>query len=94
VICSDSTPDLAASASAHSAYPLLDDLQWADDASAVLLADVVRQLRGTPMLVFATCRDSAAPGEARSGFLQGLSADANTERAICALPKRRPFGLA
>ena len=69
----------------HAAGPsglvlVLDDLQWADDASAVLLADVVRQLRGTPMLVFATYRDSAAPGEAGSGLLQSLSADANTER--------------
>jgi DNA-binding CsgD family transcriptional regulator len=68
---------------------VLDDLQWADDASAVLLADVVRQLRGTPMLVFATCRDSAAPGEAGSGLLQGLSADANTERVdLHGLPAR------
>jgi DNA-binding CsgD family transcriptional regulator len=60
---------------------VLDDLQWADDASAVLLADVVRQLRGTRILVFATCRDSAAPGEASGGILPRLSADANTERA-------------
>ncbi len=59
---------------------VLDDLQWADDASAVLLADVVRQLRGTRILVFATCRDSAAPGEASGGILPRLSADANTER--------------
>ena len=30
---------------------VLDDLQWADEASAVLLADVVRQLRGTAGVV-------------------------------------------
>ena len=59
---------------------VLDDLQWADEASAALLIDVVRQLRGTPILVFATYRDSAASGEVSSGLLQSLSADANTER--------------
>ena len=37
---------------------VLDDLQWADEASQVLLADVVRQLRGTRILLFATCRDT------------------------------------
>jgi DNA-binding CsgD family transcriptional regulator len=58
---------------------VLDDLQWADEASAVLLADVVRQLRGTRLLVFATYRDAAA-GEASAGILLRLSADANTDR--------------
>ncbi|HEY6294736.1 MAG TPA: AAA family ATPase [Streptosporangiaceae bacterium] len=58
---------------------VLDDLQWADEASAALLTDVVRQLRGTPILVFATYRDPAAD-EVSSGLLQILSADANTER--------------
>jgi predicted ATPase len=66
---------------------VLDDLQWADDASAVLLADVVRQLRGTRILVVATCRDPAAPGEAGGGILPRLSADANSERVdLCGLP--------
>src|ERR1700722_10316004 len=60
---------------------VLDDLQWADEASAVLLADVVRQLRGTLILVFATYRDSAASDDDTSaGLLLRLSADANTER--------------
>ena len=59
---------------------VLDDLQWADEASAVLLADVVRQLRGTRILVFATCRDSPAPGDTNGGILPRLSANANTER--------------
>jgi DNA-binding CsgD family transcriptional regulator/tetratricopeptide (TPR) repeat protein len=59
---------------------VLDDLQWADEASAVLLADVVGQLRGTSILVFATYRDSAASGEVSAGLLPRLSADANTER--------------
>jgi DNA-binding CsgD family transcriptional regulator len=56
---------------------VLDDLQWADEASGVLLTDVVRQLRGEPILVLATYRDSA-PGE--GDLLLSLSADANTER--------------
>jgi DNA-binding CsgD family transcriptional regulator/tetratricopeptide (TPR) repeat protein len=59
---------------------VLDDLQWADEASAVLLADVVRQLRGTHILVFATYRESAAPGDTSPGLLPRLSADANTDR--------------
>jgi DNA-binding CsgD family transcriptional regulator len=60
---------------------VLDDLQWADEASAVLLADVVRQLRGTLILVLATYRESAASGDDTSaGLLPRLSADANTER--------------
>jgi DNA-binding CsgD family transcriptional regulator/tetratricopeptide (TPR) repeat protein len=58
---------------------VLDDLQWADEASAALLTDVVRQLRGTPILVIATYRGSGAD-EVSSGLLQSLSADANTER--------------
>src|SRR6202030_1725040 len=59
---------------------VLDDLQWADEASAVLLADVVRQLRGTLILVLATYRESAASGDTSAGLLLRLSANANTER--------------
>jgi DNA-binding CsgD family transcriptional regulator len=60
---------------------VLDDLQWADEASAVLLADVVRQLRGTLILVLATYRESAAAsGDTSAGLLPRLSADAHTER--------------
>ncbi len=59
---------------------VLDDLQWADEASAVLLADVARQLRGTPILVFATYRDPVASGDASAGLPARLSADADTER--------------
>jgi DNA-binding CsgD family transcriptional regulator/tetratricopeptide (TPR) repeat protein len=54
---------------------VLDDLQWADEASGALLAEVVRQLRGTRILAFATYRDSAP-----EGLLPRLSAEANTER--------------
>jgi len=56
---------------------VLDDLQWADEASAVLLTGLVSQLRGTPILVFATYRE---PGDGGAGLLPRLSADASTER--------------
>jgi hypothetical protein len=65
---------LAQAASRRGLVLVLDDLQWADEASAVLLVEVVRQLRGTRILAFATYRDS--PG----GILAGLSAEVNTER--------------
>jgi AAA ATPase domain len=54
---------------------VLDDLQWADEASGALLAEVVRQLRGTRILAFATYRDSGS-----AGLLPRLSAEANAER--------------
>ena len=56
---------------------VLDDLQWADEASVVLLADLVRQLRGTRMLVFASYRALPGPGDET---LLRLSAEANAER--------------
>ncbi len=56
---------------------VFDDLQWADEASAVLLADLVRQLRGTRILVLASYR--AAPGPGDETLLR-LSAEANAER--------------
>ena len=59
---------------------VLDDLQWADEASAALLADIVRQLRGTLILVLATYRDPVAPDDDTGAGLLRLSADANTER--------------
>ena len=77
---------LAQAARPNGLLLVLDDLQWADEASAVLLADVVRQLRGTPILVLATYRESAtfgesaASGDTSAGLLPRLSADANTER--------------
>jgi len=71
---------LAQAARPNGLLLVLDDLQWADEASAVLLADVVRQLRGTHILVLATYRESAASGDTSAGLLPRLSADANTER--------------
>jgi DNA-binding CsgD family transcriptional regulator len=70
---------LARAARPNGLLLVLDDLQWADEASAVLLADVVRQLRGTLILVLATYRESAS-GDTSAGPLSRLSADANTER--------------
>jgi DNA-binding CsgD family transcriptional regulator/tetratricopeptide (TPR) repeat protein len=71
---------LAQAARPNGLLLVLDDLQWADEASAALLADVVRQLRGTLILVLATYRGPAASGDTSGGLLPRLSADANTER--------------
>jgi hypothetical protein len=56
---------------------VLDDLQWADEASAVLLTDLVRHLGGTRILVFASYRTSPTSAEE---ILVRLSAEANVER--------------
>ncbi len=40
---------------------VLDDLQWADSSSCELLAYLVRQLRGYPILIAGTCRDIELP---------------------------------
>ena len=56
---------------------VLDDLHWADEASAVLLTDLVRHLDGTRLLVFAAYR--ASPTSADETLLR-LSAEANAER--------------
>jgi predicted ATPase/DNA-binding SARP family transcriptional activator len=40
---------------------VLDDLQWADNSSCELLAYLVRQLRGHPVLIAGTCRDLEVP---------------------------------
>ncbi len=40
---------------------VLDDIQWADEPSLLLLAHLVRQLRGVRMLILATCREPARP---------------------------------
>ena len=67
----------------------LDDLQWADEASTVLLADVARQLRGTRILIFATSRTAsesddelpivAADSDVQRMNLTGLPRDAVSE---------------
>ncbi len=40
---------------------VLDDLQWADSSSCELLAYLVRQLRGYPILIAGNCRDIELP---------------------------------
>src|SRR5664279_1377324 len=78
---------------------ILDDLQWADEASSVLLADVARQLRGTRILIFATSRtvgDSdelpivAADSDVQRVNLTGLPPDAVSEllSGLSAAPDR------
>src|SRR3984957_17646129 len=65
---------LAQAARASGLLLVLDALRWAVEAAAVLLADVVRQLRGTLILVLATYRESAASGDTSLGPLPRLSA--------------------
>ena len=61
---------------------VLDDIQWADEPSLLLLlAHLVRQLRGVRMLILATCREPAPPGDRGGELIRMLPADANTERA-------------
>jgi predicted ATPase len=40
---------------------VLDDIQWADESSLLLLTHLVRQLHGVRMLILAACRESARP---------------------------------
>ena len=40
---------------------MLDDLQWADTSSCELLAYLVRQLRGLPVMIVGTCREIELP---------------------------------
>ncbi|MBV9281996.1 MAG: AAA family ATPase, partial [Chloroflexi bacterium] len=47
---------------------LLDDLQWADEASLDLLQLLARQTRGDRVLLLATYRDAEAPGSAPDGY--------------------------
>jgi DNA-binding CsgD family transcriptional regulator len=61
---------------------VLDDIQWADEPSLLLLAHLVRQLRGVRMLILATCREPAPSGDGSGELIRMLAADANTERAV------------
>ena len=42
-------------------FIVLDDLQWADTSSCELLAYIVRQLRGLPVMIVGTCREIELP---------------------------------
>ena len=61
---------------------LLDDLQWADDASLDLLGYLVRRLRGQPLVVVATWRGEEVP---RGHRLRRLLAEAQRAEAATAL---------
>ena len=56
---------------------VLDDLQWADEPSLLLLGHLVRQLAAMPVAVIATWR---VPGETASPTIQALAADSATDR--------------
>jgi predicted ATPase/DNA-binding SARP family transcriptional activator len=57
---------------------VLDDLQWADNSSVEMLAYLVRHLRGHPILVAGTCRDSNLP---ERHALRALLRDLQREQA-------------
>jgi DNA-binding CsgD family transcriptional regulator len=59
---------------------VLDDVQWADEASTAFLVDLGRQLRGARIFVLATYRDPSSGNETGRAALLPLSADAGTER--------------
>jgi DNA-binding CsgD family transcriptional regulator len=61
---------------------VLDDIQWADEPSLLLLANLVRQVRGVRMLILATCREPVPPGDRSGELIRELSADAHTERTV------------
>jgi DNA-binding CsgD family transcriptional regulator len=71
---------LARSAEPAGLLLVLDDVQWADEPSLLLLDHLVRQLRGTRMLIMVTCREPASPGDRSSEKIRLLAADASTER--------------
>ena len=53
---------------------MVDDLQWADEASLALLVDVGRQIRGMRVLIVATYRDG------RIRLPEALATDTEIER--------------
>ncbi len=59
---------------------VLDDIQWADEPSLLLLRHLGRQLRGLRVLILATGREPGPPGDGRPGTIEALAADAETER--------------
>ncbi|WP_322762239.1 ATP-binding protein, partial [Frankia sp. Cr2] len=69
---------LRAIASRRPVLVILDDLQWADRSSLLLLAHLMRLPRATPLLVVATYRDTGH-GELAS-FLPALTRDTECRR--------------
>lgn len=58
---------------------VLDDLQWSDSSSCELLAYLVRQLRGHPILLAGTCRDIELP---QGHPLRSVLNDLQREQAV------------
>ena len=73
---------LARTADPNGLLLVLDDIQWADEPSLLLLAHLVRQLRGVRMLILATCRGPVPSGDRSAELIRELSADANSERTV------------
>jgi class 3 adenylate cyclase len=59
---------------------VLDDLQWADRASLLLLRHLARAPRATPLLMIATYRDTELDTSELRGFLPTFTRDADCRR--------------
>ena len=72
---------------------VLDDLQWADEASLDVLAYLVHRLEGRPLLVVACWRSEQVPADAR---LRRLAAEARRAGRgdVLALPRLDAAGVA
>ncbi len=60
-------------------FIVLDDLQWADSSSCELLAYLVRQLRGQPVMIVGTCREIELPA---NHPLRPVLVDLHREQAV------------
>jgi len=67
-------------------FIVLDDLQWADSSSCELLAYLVRQLRGQPVMIAGTCREIELPA---NHPLRPVLIDLQREQAIETLTIQR-----
>ena len=73
---------LADAAEEHGLVLVVDDLQWADEASLTLLVDVGRQLRGMRVLIVATYRDG------RIRLPEALATDTEIDASPCTVSGR------
>jgi DNA-binding SARP family transcriptional activator/Tfp pilus assembly protein PilF len=67
-------------------FIVLDDLQWADSSSCELLAYLVRQLRGQPVMIIGTCREIELPP---NHALRPVLVDLQREQAVETLTIQR-----
>ncbi|HEX8927735.1 MAG TPA: AAA family ATPase, partial [Actinomycetota bacterium] len=69
------TSALLAAAEARPVVVVLDDLQWADGASLLLLGFLARRLRDARLLVIGSCRDAELePGDRAASLLEAVAA--------------------